>query len=182
MTIPTIQQTVARSINCSGIGLHSGKTVNLKIHPASINHGIKFVRTDLPDKPVIPARFNCVVDTSLATVIGAEPLDLARKIEKARSLRGPRMIIALAPCPTGWDYDPKESVEIGKLAVKTGVWPLREYVDGKVVHTKQPHPRIPVEEYLVRQGRFRHLFEPQRDEQMLAEIQQRVDAYWSVIE
>jgi UDP-3-O-[3-hydroxymyristoyl] N-acetylglucosamine deacetylase len=72
MTIPMIQQTVARSIGCSGIGLHSGKTVNLEIHPAPINHGIRFVRTDLPDKPVIPARFNCVVDTSLATVIGSE--------------------------------------------------------------------------------------------------------------
>jgi pyruvate ferredoxin oxidoreductase beta subunit len=48
----------------------------------------------------------------VATVIGAEPLDLARKIEKARSLKGPRMIIALSPCPTGWDYDPKESATI----------------------------------------------------------------------
>ena len=70
MKIPVTQQTVARTIFCSGIGLHSGKTVNLKIKPAPINHGIKFVRTDLPHRPVIPARFNCVVDTSLATVIG----------------------------------------------------------------------------------------------------------------
>jgi UDP-3-O-[3-hydroxymyristoyl] N-acetylglucosamine deacetylase len=72
MTIPTNQRTVARAVVCSGIGLHSGKDVNLRIKPASINHGIKFVRTDLPDKPTIPARFNCVVDTSLATVIGAD--------------------------------------------------------------------------------------------------------------
>ena len=70
MNLPMIQQTVARTIRCSGIGLHSGKAVNLTIKPAPINHGIKFVRTDLPDAPVIPARFNCVVDTSLATVIG----------------------------------------------------------------------------------------------------------------
>jgi pyruvate ferredoxin oxidoreductase beta subunit len=63
----------------------------------------------------------------VATVIGAEPLDLARKIETAKSLSGPRMIIALAPCPTGWDYDPRESVNIGRLAVKTGVWPLNAY-------------------------------------------------------
>jgi len=48
------------------------------------------------------------------------------------------MIIALSPCPTGWDFDPKEAIAIGKLAVKTGVWPLKEYVDGKVVHTKSP--------------------------------------------
>lgn len=118
----------------------------------------------------------------VATVIGAEPLDLARKIEKAKSMKGPRMIIALAPCPPGWDYDPKDSVEIGKLAVKTGVWPLKEYVDGKVVHTKLPHPRIPVEEYLQKQGRFAHLFTPERDEALLAQLQAKVDAYWEGIE
>ena len=72
MTIPTQQRTVAQEISCTGIGLHSGKKVELTIKPASVNHGIKFVRTDLPDNPVIPARFNCVVDTSLATVIGSE--------------------------------------------------------------------------------------------------------------
>lgn len=115
----------------------------------------------------------------VATVIGAEPLDLARKLEKARSLRGPRLIIALSPCPTGWDYDPKETVAIGKLAVKTGVWPLKEYVDGQVTHTKVPHPRQPVEEYLKTQGRFAHLFSPERNEALLAEIQARVDAYWA---
>lgn len=116
--------------------------------------------------------------TYVATVIGTEPLDLARKIETAVKLKGPRLIIALAPCPTGWDYDPKESVEIGKLAVKTGVWPLKEYVDGKVVHTKIPRDRPPVEEYLVKQGRFAHLFKPERNEKLLAELQAQVDQYW----
>ncbi len=115
----------------------------------------------------------------VATVIGAEPLDLARKIEKAKTMQGPRMIISLAPCPTGWDYDPKLSVEIGKLAVKTGVWPLKEYIEGEVVHTKVPRQRLPVEEYLKLQGRFRHLFEPGRDEVLLAELQAKVDTYWA---
>jgi pyruvate ferredoxin oxidoreductase beta subunit len=118
----------------------------------------------------------------VATVIGAEPLDLARKIEKAKALCGPRLIIALAPCPTGWAFDPKESVNIGKLAVKTGVWPLKEYVEGQVVHTKVPDRRLPVERYLETQGRFKHLFEPQRQEALLAEIQGRVDAYWAEVE
>ncbi len=116
-----------------------------------------------------------------ATVIGAEPLDLARKIERAMRLKGPRLILALAPCPTGWDFDPKDTVEVGRLAVKTGVWPLKEYADGRVTHTKLPHPRLPVEEYLKTQGRFRHLFEPQRNEALLAEIQAGVDAYWADI-
>ncbi|HYA65447.1 MAG TPA: Glu/Leu/Phe/Val dehydrogenase dimerization domain-containing protein, partial [Burkholderiaceae bacterium] len=47
---------------------------------------------------------------------------------------------ALAPCPTGWDFDPKDTVEIGRLAVRTGIFPLKEYVDGKIVHTVVPRP------------------------------------------
>jgi pyruvate ferredoxin oxidoreductase beta subunit len=117
----------------------------------------------------------------VATVIGSEPLDLARKIETAKQLPGSRMIIALAPCPTGWDYDPRESVNIGKLAVKTGVWPLKEYIDGKVVHTKVPGERLPIEEYLKLQGRFAHLFAPRRDDALLAELQAKVDDYWDNI-
>ncbi len=72
MAIPIYQRTIDQEISCSGIGLHSGKTVYLTLKPAPVNHGIKFIRKDLPDDPTIPARFNCVVDTSLATVIGAD--------------------------------------------------------------------------------------------------------------
>jgi pyruvate ferredoxin oxidoreductase beta subunit len=117
----------------------------------------------------------------VATVIGAEPLDLARKIETAKSLKGPRMIIALAPCPTGWDYDPRESVNIGRLAVRTGVWPLKEYRDGEVMHTKVVRERLPVEDYLKAQGRFAHLFTPTRNEGLLAKLQAKVDAYWDTV-
>lgn len=66
----TYQQTLKRTVSCSGMGVHSGKHVTLTIHPAPVNHGIQFKRIDLPDQPVIPAHFNHVVDTSLATVIG----------------------------------------------------------------------------------------------------------------
>jgi pyruvate ferredoxin oxidoreductase beta subunit len=59
------------------------------------------------------------------------------------------------------------------------VWPLEEWKEGRVVHTKIPRPRVPVEAYLRRQQRFAHLFEPARDEAELAEIQRRVDAYWA---
>ncbi len=66
------QKTLAKTVEFTGIGIHSGKKVDLTVIPAESNHGIKFVRTDLPGKPVIPALFNHVVDTSLATVIGHE--------------------------------------------------------------------------------------------------------------
>jgi len=114
----------------------------------------------------------------VATVVGAEPLDLAKKIEKAKGLKGPRLILSLAPCPTGWGYDPKDTIEIGRLAVKTGIWPLKEYENGRITHTFHPGSRRPVEEYLSRQRRFAHLFEPERNEKLLAEIQAGVDDYW----
>jgi len=118
----------------------------------------------------------------VATIIGSEPLDLAQKVEKARDLKGSRMLITLAPCPTGWNFDPGESIEIGKLAVKTGVWPLKEYIDGKVVHTKKPRPRLQVEEYLNKQGRFSHLFEPERNDALISELQSKIDKYWENVD
>lgn len=119
--------------------------------------------------------------TYVATVIGAEPLDLAQKFEKVKTMKGPRFILALAPCPTGWDFDPKETVNLGKLAVRTGVWPLKEYQGGTVEHTRIPRQRVPVEEYLQLQGRFRHLFEPERNARLLNEIQARIDSYWLAV-
>ncbi len=67
-----MQHTLKNSVHCSGIGLHSGKKVGLAIHPAPINHGIRFVRVDIPHRPVIDAHFRQVIDTSLATTIGSE--------------------------------------------------------------------------------------------------------------
>ncbi|MBL7179490.1 MAG: UDP-3-O-acyl-N-acetylglucosamine deacetylase [Pseudomonadota bacterium] len=66
------QRTIAKPVTCSGVGIHSGKKVNVTIKPAPSNYGIKFIRTDLPDCPSISAHFNMVVDTSLATVIGID--------------------------------------------------------------------------------------------------------------
>ena len=48
-----------------------------------------------------------------------------------------------------------------------------------MLHTKTPRKRKPVEAYLRLQGRFAHLFEPERNEAALASIQERVDAYWT---
>jgi pyruvate ferredoxin oxidoreductase beta subunit len=114
-----------------------------------------------------------------ATVIAAEPLDLAKKMQRALGIKGPRMILALAPCPTGWGYEPKDTVAIGRLAVKTGIFPLKEYIDGRIVHTIVPKPRLPVEDYLKTQQRFRHLFEPVRQPAAIARIQAAVDDYWA---
>src|SRR4030043_1735547 len=70
MNPPNRQRTIEKPVHISGVGVHSGKKVNLTIKPAPINHGIKFKRIDLPDSPCINAHINMVVDTSLATVTG----------------------------------------------------------------------------------------------------------------
>lgn len=68
--IPKLQRTLATAITCDGVGLHSGNAVTMTMQPAPPNHGVKFMRLDLPEKPIIPALFSRVVDTSLATVVG----------------------------------------------------------------------------------------------------------------
>jgi UDP-3-O-[3-hydroxymyristoyl] N-acetylglucosamine deacetylase len=72
MTIPTVRQRTLKSrINCSGVGLHSGRRVMLTIGPAAVNTGIQFKRTDAAGKgAIIPARWDRVVDTRLCSVIG----------------------------------------------------------------------------------------------------------------
>ncbi|MBN2752076.1 MAG: UDP-3-O-[3-hydroxymyristoyl] N-acetylglucosamine deacetylase, partial [Rhodospirillaceae bacterium] len=66
------QKTLKSAIGCSGIGLHSGKKISMTLKPAPIGSGIVFHRTDAtPERsPVIPARYDAVVDTRLCTCIG----------------------------------------------------------------------------------------------------------------
>jgi pyruvate ferredoxin oxidoreductase beta subunit len=114
----------------------------------------------------------------VATVSPAYPLDLMDKVARAGRRRGPKLFVALSSCPPGWGIEPAESVHVAKLAVECGVWALKEERDGGVVHTVIPHRRRPVEEYLACQARYRHLFEPRRQEEVLARIQGEVDEYW----
>jgi pyruvate ferredoxin oxidoreductase beta subunit len=117
----------------------------------------------------------------LATLSAAYPLDLSEKVYRASKHRGPKLFIALTPCPPGWDIEPEWSVELARLAVETGIWPLKEAIDGEVSHTHVPRKFKPVEGYLSRQGRFRHLFEPTRQDEAIAKIQANVDQYWKQV-
>jgi UDP-3-O-[3-hydroxymyristoyl] N-acetylglucosamine deacetylase len=68
---PSLQKTLAKAVECSGIGVHSGARVNLRLSPAPINSGITFIRTDLVNGArTIKARWDNVVDTRMCTVIG----------------------------------------------------------------------------------------------------------------
>jgi pyruvate ferredoxin oxidoreductase beta subunit len=70
---------------------------------------------------------------------------------------------------------------VGKLALDTGVWPLKEAGHGEVRHTFVPDHLKPVEEYLRMQVRFAHLFSPRRQDDVLATIQKDVTGYWEAV-
>ncbi len=117
----------------------------------------------------------------VATISPSHVVDMFRKVEKSLNFKGPKLFLALSPCPTGWGAEVSESVKLARLAVETGIWPLKEAVYGEVTHTYIPPKRRPVEDYLKVQRRFAHLFKPVKNEGAIAEIQKQVDEYWSKV-
>jgi pyruvate ferredoxin oxidoreductase beta subunit len=107
----------------------------------------------------------------VATVNPSYPFDLFEKINKAASIEGPAYIHAYAACPTGWRMRPELAVQIGRLAVESGVFPLYEVEHGRYRITV-PTPELrPLRDYLKPQGRFRHLT-PDLVEEVEARIHQ----------
>jgi len=99
----------------------------------------------------------------VATAVSSYPLDLYEKFQRAKGITGSKYLHILAPCPPGWGYEPKDSIEIGRLAVQTGFWPLYEVIEGKFILSKDSRrfldasKRKPIEEYFNSQKRFRKI-------------------------
>ncbi len=72
-----VEHTLASRVQCTGIGLHSGKPVELVLRPAAAGTGILLLRTDLPRPVRFPARVEWVVDTTLATTLGNQDARLS---------------------------------------------------------------------------------------------------------
>jgi len=113
----------------------------------------------------------------LATISPSHPLDLSNKFEKASKIEGPKLFITLSPCPPGWSFGASKSVNVARLAVQTGIWPLKEAVNGVVEHTIIPKFK-PVEEYLKTQNRYDHLFNPVKQVDVINVIKEDVEHYW----
>jgi pyruvate ferredoxin oxidoreductase beta subunit len=95
----------------------------------------------------------------VATATVADLHDLEAKIERAMSFRGARYVHILVPCPLGWGADPRDTIRLARLATDTGLFPVFEAEHGEVVAVSKIRRRVPVEDYLVLQGRFKHLFD-----------------------
>ena len=103
--------------------------------------------------------------------------DLYEKSEKAIYTDGPTFLNVLSPCPRGWGYPTDELMTINKLAADTCYWPLYEVVNGVYKITYKPAKKLPIEEFLRPQKRFKHMFKP-GNEWMIKEFQAEVDKRW----
>ncbi len=112
----------------------------------------------------------------VATACPSYPFDLMNKVKKGVDTKGPAYIHVLAVCPTGWRTVSGRTIEIGKLATETGIFPLYEIENGRYRITVEPKTLKPVEEYLLAQGRFRHLSPAE-----IANIQERVNRDYALL-
>jgi len=94
-----------------------------------------------------------------ATASIGYPEDFMRKVEKAKEVEGTSYIHILAPCPTGWGHATNITISLAKEAVDCGLWYLAEYENGEFKLNKNPKEFTPIESYLNKQGRFKHLGE-----------------------
>jgi len=117
----------------------------------------------------------------VATVSTSYALQAMNSVRRALTIGGPTFIHCLNPCPKGWDFDPAIALEIGNLAVNTGIWPLYEVEKGELkLYGKTREiaegrfKRLPVADYLLKQGRFAHF-----TDEDLAYFQSQVDDMWN---
>ena len=103
--------------------------------------------------------------------------DLYVKSEKAIYTPGAAFLNIMAPCPRGWRYDSPDIIEICKLGVETCYWPLFEVIDGKWILNYKPKNKLPLEDFLIKQGRFKHLFKPE-NQHLIEAFQKETDKRW----
>ncbi|WP_329000958.1 thiamine pyrophosphate-dependent enzyme [Kribbella sp. NBC_00709] len=111
----------------------------------------------------------------VATATVADLRDLEYKATRAMEFRGARYLHVLVPCPLGWRTGSGETIQVARLAVETGVFPVFEAVDGEVTDATRIRRLRPVEDYLRPQGRFAHLFGDTPRDDVISRIQAEAD-------
>ena len=101
--------------------------------------------------------------------------DLQKKVKKAMSYHGARYIQIDTPCPSVWGVASDRTLEVARLGVESGLVPLFQMEDGRITGVRKLKKRLPVEEYLKTQGRFKHLFEKGKGMEEIGKIQAIAD-------
>ena len=116
----------------------------------------------------------------VASTSAVYPDDVYDKLVKARGLSGLRYVHMNTPCPSGWGFDPKDSVRLGQLAVDCGLVVLYEVerggfrLTGRSKALARRGNRKPVTEYLAGQARFKGM-----SAEETAAAQEWVDRRWA---
>jgi len=111
----------------------------------------------------------------VATATVADLRDLEAKVERAMTLHGPRYLHVLVPCPLGWGTASSQTIEIARLAVESGLFPVFEAEHGEVTSVLPIRQQVAVEDYLRPQKRYAHLFgDPVRTD-VIARLQEIAD-------
>lgn len=105
-------------------------------------------------------------------------IDMFEKAKKAFDVNGPAVLIAFAACPTNMKADSKDTIKISKLATETCFWPLYEVINGKVIINYKPTNKLPIEEFLKTQTKFKDVLKPE-NKAVLKSIQEEVDRRWN---
>jgi len=113
----------------------------------------------------------------IATASPSDLNDMAAKVEKAKGIRGTKVIIVLIPCLPGWGVADDSAVKTARLAVEAGVFPLFEVFDGLKYELTKSDKTRPVDDYLQQQKRFRHLTPAD-----IAGFQTDIDLEWERLE
>ena len=113
------------------------------------------------------------------------PEDLYNKLKKAKSIKGPKYLEIMAPCPPGWRFGMEKTVDMGIMAVETGAWALYECENDVVTFNGKSKlilegkiERKSIEEWIKQQGRFIHLFKPKKDVKRIKAIEDHTDQIW----
>ncbi len=99
--------------------------------------------------------------------------DLTAKVEKAKAIRGTKVIIVLIPCLPGWGVADNAAVKVSRLAVDSGVFPLMEVENGLTYKLSHDSKKLTVDDYLQLQKRYHHM-QPEQ----ISELQKEVDEQW----
>lgn len=110
----------------------------------------------------------------IATASPSHLNDMAAKVNKAKGIRGMKVIVVVIPCLPGWGVADNAIAKVSRLAVESGVFPLIEVEDGLRYSITTGAKTKPVDEYLNLQKRYRHISDAER-----VELQRDVDESWN---
>ena len=111
----------------------------------------------------------------VATASVGYPLDVIAKVKKALTIKGPKYLQLYTPCVPGWGIEPKDTLGVGQSAVQSGYYPIVEYINGKLVKVQKITKKVPIEEFLLPQKRFKHITKSPEGKKEIAKIQKITD-------